>query len=114
MSKAQSTIYNRQSAIRRLIWLAPALIAVALGWAGWLAAGGLALDVGAPTDGAYLTGFYEREQGEYGVYRWSGAHAQVSLPAVRAPALLEIHMVGPDGGVPITLTFDDEPRSTIM
>jgi hypothetical protein len=96
-----------------LAWLVPALVAVVLAWAGWQFGPGLVLDVGAPTDEAYLDNFYEPETGVPGTYRWSEARAVVRLPALRGPAVLALRMVGRAGGVPLDVAADGEPLGTI-
>jgi Glycosyltransferase family 87 len=88
-------------------------VAVALAWAGWQFARGVALDVGVPTDEAYLDNFYERETGVPGTYRWSEAKALVRLPAVRGPAVLMLRMVGRAGGVQLAVAADGAPPATI-
>jgi hypothetical protein len=98
---------------RKLAWLAPALVAVLLAWAGWQVAAGTRLDVGTPTDEAYLDGFYDREVGVAGTYRWSGADARISLPAARAPATLALRMVGRPGGTRLTLAGDGQPLGVL-
>jgi hypothetical protein len=87
-----------------MAWVAPALLAVILALAGWQFAPGVALDIGATTDEAYLSGFYEREPGVTGVYRWTEKQARISLPAVRGPAVLALRMVGRPGGTSLTVS----------
>jgi Glycosyltransferase family 87 len=87
--------------------IAPALVAIAVALLGWWLSPGLRLDVGAPTDDAYLQGFYKREQGALGSYRWSSPRARITLPAVRGPVVLTFLMVGRVGGVPLTVAADD-------
>lgn len=76
-------------------WLTPLFIALALATAGWLIGWPVRLDVGATTDTGVVQGFHDREQGSFGNYRWSGAQATLTLPAVRSPAVLTICMAGP-------------------
>ncbi len=91
----------------------PTLVAVIVAWAGWQYAAGVALDVGAPTDGAYLRGFFDREQGSLGTYRWSGPRARLWLPTARGPAVLALRLVGRPGGAPVGLALDDQPLTTL-
>jgi hypothetical protein len=92
--------------------LAPALIAIVVALVGWWLDPGVELDVGAPADDAYVQGFYTREQGAPGSYRWSGPQAWIELPAVRGPAVLTLLMVGRPGGTPLTLGVDDRQVAT--
>lgn len=81
---------------------------------GWLSPAPVALDVGSPLDGAYLSGFHEREAGGPGRYRWAREEAQIRLPAVRGPAALELRMVGRDGGSPLQLSAGADPRAELL
>jgi hypothetical protein len=92
--------------------VAPALLAVVVALAGWWLGSAIKLDVGAPTDDAYVRGFYTREQGAPGSYRWSGPQARIDLPSVRGPAVLTLLMVGRPGGIPLTIGVDERQVAT--
>src|ERR1700752_402479 len=98
----QTPFWRKPSALPHwALVLAPALMAIAIAMACWWLAPGLTLDVGASTDDRYIQGFYTREQGALGTYRWSGPRARIELPSVRGPAVLTLVMVGRPGGIPL-------------
>jgi hypothetical protein len=102
--------------IGRLDWRLPllaALVALLAAWAGWLLAGPLRLDVGRPMDTAFVQGWYERETGVHGTYRWSSPEATIDLPAVPGPAVLSMRMVGRPEGTDVQLSVDDWQAGTI-
>ncbi|MEN9938157.1 MAG: hypothetical protein RLZZ387_4736 [Chloroflexota bacterium] len=97
----------RARAVRELVSAAlPFIVALAVAWGGWALGGGQRLDVGAAWDGPYVDAFYDREEFAGESYRWSKTDAAVRMPAVRAPAELEIRMAGRPGGVPLALVVD--------
>jgi alpha-1,2-mannosyltransferase len=93
--------------------LLAALVALLAAWAGWLLAGPLRLDVGRPVDTGFLRGWYDRETGVHGTYRWSSPEAAIDLPAVPGPAVLSMRMVGRPEGSAIRLSVDHWPVGTI-
>lgn len=93
------------------------LLTVAVATIGWLSPAPVALDVGAPTDSAYLRGFYDREHAPHGSYRWASARARVDLPAVRGPATLELRLIGRadrPSGTAITARAGDAPPADLV
>jgi hypothetical protein len=79
------------------------VVALAAVWLGWVFGQSQRLDVGTPADGAFVQGFFDREQFGGETYRWSKTDATAQLPVVGSPALLTIRMAGRPGGVPVTL-----------
>jgi hypothetical protein len=98
---------------RPLAWLLPFLVTVLVALVGWQFASLVQLDIGALTDGRYIEGFYAREQGADGSFRWSGPDAQIMLPAVRAPAVASLHVSGRPGGSVLTLAFNRQPMAEL-
>jgi alpha-1,2-mannosyltransferase len=93
--------------------LLAALVALLAAWAGWLLAGPLRLDVGRPVDTGFLRGWYDRETGVHGTYRWSSPEAAIDLPAVPGPAVLSMRMVGRPESSAIRLSVDNRPVGAI-
>jgi alpha-1,2-mannosyltransferase len=87
--------------------LIAALVGLLAAWAGWFLAGPLHLDVGRSVDTGFLRGWYERETGVHGTYRWSSPDAAIDLPAVPGPTLLSMRMVGRPEGTDVRLSVDD-------
>lgn len=100
----------------RVDWRLPliaVLTALLTAWAGWLFAGALQIDVGRSVDTGFLRGWYDRETGVHGTYRWSSPEAAIDLPAVPGPAVLSMRMVGRPEGTEVALSVDAWQAGTI-
>lgn len=93
--------------MKRLYGIVPALGTLLLATICWLLPASLHLDVGAITDGVYLKGFYDREHRPLypdETYRWSGPRSTFLLPAVAAPAVVQLRLAGAGEGTPVQIS----------
>nr|MCU0495001.1 DUF2029 domain-containing protein [Chloroflexaceae bacterium] len=69
------------------------------------------INIGQPTDAAYLEGFHERSLQSappFASYRWTTPQAEVILPAVPAPAQVQLQLAAPPGGTTLELVANDQ------
>jgi Glycosyltransferase family 87 len=83
--------------------LLPLLLTLAVAWFAWLDGPPARIDVGASTDGPYVSGFYDRERAGQEPYRWGRDNPSIELAGVPGPAVLMIRMAGRPGGVALAL-----------
>lgn len=91
--------WNRSAAVILVAGLVAGLLGAAVLARPWAAS----IDVGGPLDTPYLAGFYQPESNDTTSYRWAGADATVTLPAVGPLDALELRVTGHQDGDRVTV-----------
>jgi hypothetical protein len=96
----------------RKVW-AVLLVPFCVAWLGWWVSSPLQLDIGAPLDTPFVRGWYDREAGVHGTYRWSSPDAALDLPAQPGRTQISLRMVGRPEGSTIAVQVAQQPPITL-